>query len=324
MFRRDFAVPIERYRDSKAAERLRRVVGPFILRRLKSDRTVIRDLPPKQEMKVACSLTREQATLYQAVVDEALRAIRETAGIQRRGLVLALLTALKQICNHPAQYLREAGPLVGRSGKLARLTEMLEEVAAAGDRALVFTQFREMGERLVAHLGTALGTEVLFLHGGVARGARDAMVRRFQEENGRGPRVFVLSLKAGGVGLNLTAANHVFHFDRWWNPAVEDQATDRAYRIGQRRAVQVHALLTAGTVEEKIDRLLLEKRDLAERVVGAGERWITELDDAALGDLLALSGDAVVTTDAADRDGEASAALRGGRGRAARRPEVHA
>ena len=324
-FRRDFAVPIERYRDGEAAERLRRVVGPFILRRLKSDRTVIKDLPPKQELKVVCSLTREQATLYQAAVDEALRAIRETVGIQRRGLVLALLTALKQICNHPAHYLREAGPLAGRSGKLARLTEMLEEVAAAGDRALVFTQFREMGERLVAHLGTALATEVLFLHGGVARGARDAMVRRFQEEDGRGPRVFVLSLKAGGVGLNLTAANHVFHFDRWWNPAVEDQATDRAYRIGQRRAVQVHTLLTAGTVEEKIDRLLLVKRDLAARVVGAGERWITELDDAALGDLLALSGDAVVTTDAADRDGEAPVAPRGaGRGRAARRPKVHA
>jgi len=309
-FRREFAVPIERYRDAATAERLRRIVGPFVLRRLKSDPAVIRDLPPKQELKVVCSLTREQATLYQAAVDEALREISDTAGIQRRGRVLALLTALKQICNHPAHYLGESGPLEGRSGKLARLTEMLEEVVAAGERALVFTQFREMGERLVAHLESALATDVLFLHGGVARAARDAMTRRFQEDE-RGPRVFVLSLRAGGTGLNLTAASHVFHFDRWWNPAVEDQATDRAYRIGQRRAVQVHALLTAGTVEEKVDRMLAEKRDLAARVVGAGERWITELDDASLRDLLTLSADAVVTADAPDREATATRESRG-------------
>ncbi len=309
-FRREFAVPIERYRDAQAAERLRRIVGPFVLRRLKSDPAVIRDLPTKQELKVVCSLTREQATLYQAAVDDALREIKETAGIQRRGRVLALITALKQICDHPAHYLGEPGPLEGRSGKLARLTEMLEEVLAAGEKALVFTQFREMGERLVAHLERALATEVVFLHGGVARTARDAMTRRFQEDE-RGPRVFVLSLRAGGTGLNLTAASHVFHFDRWWNPAVEDQATDRAYRIGQRRAVQVHALLTAGTVEEKVDRLLAQKRDLAARVVGAGERWITELDDASLRDLLALSADAVVTADAPDREETATSGSRG-------------
>jgi SNF2 domain-containing protein/SNF2 helicase protein/helicase-like protein len=317
-FRREFAVPIERYRDAATAERLRRIVGPFVMRRLKSDPAVIRDLPPKQELKVVCSLTREQATLYQAAVDDALREIRDTAGIQRRGRVLALITALKQICDHPAHYLGESGPLKGRSGKLARLTEMLEEVVASGERALVFTQFREMGERLVAYLESALATDVLFLHGGVARAARDTMTRRFQEDE-RGPRIFVLSLRAGGTGLNLTAANHVFHFDRWWNPAVEDQASDRAYRIGQRRAVQVHALLTAGTVEEKVDRMLEEKRDLAARVVGAGERWITELDDASLRDLLALSEDAVVTADAPDREGAVTDTWRG-----APRPPTHA
>jgi SNF2 family DNA or RNA helicase len=170
---------------------------------------------------------------------------------------------------------------------------MLEEVVASGDRALVFTQFREMGDRLVAEIGRALGIEVLFLHGGVSRARRDAMVARFQEA-GAAPPVFVLSVKAGGTGLNLTAAAHVFHYDRWWNPAVEDQATDRAHRIGQRRAVQVHKLVCAGTVEEKVDAMLEEKRGLASRIVGRGEQWVTELDDRGLRELFQLAGDAVV------------------------------
>jgi superfamily II DNA or RNA helicase len=299
-FRRDFALPIERYGNDEAAARLRRIVGPFILRRLKSDWTIIQDLPPKNEMKVVCTLTREQATLYKAVVDEELRRIEalelERDGIERRGRVLALLMFTKQICNHPAQYLGESGPLPKRSGKLARTTEMLEEAVAAGDKALVFTQFREMGDKLALHFSANLGCEVVFLHGGTPKKARDEMVRRFQEEP-HGPRIFVLSVKAGGTGLNLTAANHVFHFDRWWNPAVEDQATDRAYRIGQKRAVQVHKLVCAGTVEEKIDRLLDQKRDLASKVVGAGEQWITELDGRELRDLFSLSEGAVADAD---------------------------
>ncbi|WP_437971303.1 DEAD/DEAH box helicase [Sorangium sp. So ce260] len=301
-FRRAYAVPIERYGNREAAERLRRIVGPFLLRRTKTDPAVVPDLPPKIEAKVFCALTREQVTLYQAALDEAMRRIEEAEGIARRGLVLALLTMLKQICNHPAQCLGEAGPLAGRSGKLARLTEMLEEALAEGDRALVFTQFREMGERLVRHLAPALDTEVLFLHGGTPRLARDEMMRRFQDDP-RGPRVFVLSVKAGGVGLNLTAASHVFHFDRWWNPAVEDQATDRAHRIGQRRAVQVHKLVCAGTVEEKVDRMLEQKRELAAQVVGQGEAWITELDNVSLRELFALSRDAVaIAGELDDRD----------------------
>jgi hypothetical protein len=295
-FRREVAVPIERHGRDDVAERLKRLVGPFILRREKSDPAILPDLPPKQEMKVYCTLTREQASLYQAVVDEAMHKIGAASGLRRRGLVLALITALKQICNHPAHYLDEAAPLAGRSGKLARLQEMLEEAVAAGDRALVFTQFREMGDRLVRALARPLGIEVLFLHGGVSRGARDAMVRRFQEED-RGPQVFVLSLRAGGTGLNLTAASHVFHFDRWWNPAVEDQATDRAHRIGQRRTVQVHKLLCAGTVEEKVDEILEGKRGLAARIVGAGEAWITELDDVALAELFSLAPDAALAAD---------------------------
>ncbi len=303
-FRRDFALPIERYGNDHAAASLRRIVGPFILRRLKSDPTIIQDLPPKNEMKVVCTLTREQATLYKAVVDEELRRIEASDGIERRGRVLALLMFTKQICNHPAQYLGESGPLPKRSGKLARTTEMLEEAVAAGDKALVFTQFREMGDKLVEYLSERLRCEVVFLHGGTPKKARDEMVRRFQEEQ-HGPRIFVLSVKAGGTGLNLTAANHVFHFDRWWNPAVEDQATDRAYRIGQKRAVQVHKLVCAGTVEEKIDRLLEQKRELASKVVGAGEQWITELDGRELRDLFSLSEGAV--TDNEDDDGGATA-----------------
>jgi len=316
-FRREFALPIERYGDEAAATRLRRIAGPFILRRLKSDPAVISDLPAKNEMKVVCTLTREQATLYKAVVDEELRRIEHAEGMERKGRVLALLMYTKQICNHPAHYLGETGPLAGRSGKLARVAEMLEEAVAAGDKALVFTQFREMGERLVAHLAAILGVDVLFLHGGTAKKARDEMVRRFQDEP-RGPRVFVLSVKAGGTGLNLTAASHVFHYDRWWNPAVEDQATDRAYRIGQTRNVQVHKLLCAGTVEDKIDRLLERKRELAAKVVGAGEQWITELGSAELRDLFALSESAAAVADDGGDDTFAAARPRERRQRAVR------
>jgi hypothetical protein len=296
-FRRRFAVPIERYRDEGAAERLRRLVRPFILRRLKSDPAVAADLPSKQEMSVVCTLTREQATLYQATVEEVMAKIERSEGIERRGLVLAMITALKQICNHPAQYLHERGPLPGRSGKLTRVTEMLEETLAAGDRVLLFTQFKEMGDRLVEHLRTTFGIEVPFLHGGVPRAARDKMVQRFQEDPDAS-QVFVLSLRAGGTGLNLMRATRVVHFDRWWNPAVEDQATDRAHRIGQQQTVQVHRLLAAGTIEEKIDRMLEDKRALADRIVGAGETWITELGDGELRELVALSSDAAIGEDA--------------------------
>jgi hypothetical protein len=290
-FRRRYAVPIERYRDEAAAELLKRIVRPFVLRRLKQD--VAADLPPKQEMSVVCTLTREQATLYQAAVEETMAKIEAAQGIERRGHVLALLTALKQICNHPAQYLHEKGPLPGRSGKLARVTEMLEETLDAGDRALVFTQFRQMGDRLVEHLEKTLGSEVLFLHGEVPLEQRDAMVRRFQEDPAA-PGIFVLSLRAGGTGLNLTRATRVLHFDRWWNPAVEDQATDRAHRIGQERMVQVYRLVAAGTIEEKIDKMLEDKRALADRIVGAGETWITELGDTELRALVTLGGDATI------------------------------
>lgn len=292
-FRRSFSIAIEKYHDTESLGRLRRLVQPFLLRRVKTDPSVIKDLPDKMEMKVFCNLTREQASLYQAVVNDMLEKIQASDGVERKGLVLATLTKLKQVCNHPAHFLRDGSPLPGRSGKLLRLGEMLEEAMAEGDRALVFTQFAEMGRLLQGHLQDALGRETLFLHGGTPRRARDQMVRRFQDET-NGPAVFILSLKAGGTGLNLTAANHVFHFDRWWNPAVEAQATDRAFRIGQERNVQVHKYVCVGTLEERIDQLIEKKKDLAESVVGSGEGWLTEMSTDQLRELLVLSSEAVM------------------------------
>ncbi|MEG3633423.1 DEAD/DEAH box helicase [Micromonospora palythoicola] len=290
-FRKRFAEPIERHGDTETAERLRRITGPFVLRRLKTDSSIISDLPEKLEMEVFCNLTTEQAALYRAVVDDMLARIEASTGIERRGLVLATMTRLKQVCNHPAQLLRDGSPLDGRSGKLARLEEILDEVLAAGEKALLFTQYAEFGGMLRGHLSARFGREVLFLHGGVGKADRDAMVARFQSAGG--PALFVLSLKAGGTGLTLTAANHVVHVDRWWNPAVEDQATDRAFRIGQRRRVQVRKFVCAGTVEEKVAALIADKRGLAASVVGTGEQWVTELSTAQLRDLFALEAGAV-------------------------------
>ena len=283
-FRRSVAVPIERYRDPGATQRLARLVRPFLLRRRKSDPQIAPELPPKTETDRVVPLTAEQATLYEAVVRETLAKIAAAEGIERRGLVLALLTALKQICNHPAQYLHEPGPLPGRSGKLAALDELLGVILDEGEGVLVFSQYVEMCRLIESHLADR-GVPTLFLHGQVPARRREEMVARFQA--GAAP-VFLLSLKAGGVGLNLTRATHVVHYDRWWNPAVEDQATDRAYRIGQDRPVQVHRLVTEGTLEDRIATLLESKRGLAEAVVGAGEAWITELSDAELAELITL------------------------------------
>jgi len=297
-FRRRFALPIERFGDRKVAEMLRRMVAPFILRRVKTDPSVIQDLPEKQEYKVYTMLTREQATLYQASVDAALERIESSSGVARRGNILALLTGLKQICNHPSNYLKdwEERELKGRSGKLSRLVEMLEEVLTEGERALIFTQYTEMGELIVDHLSDEFDIDVPFIHGGVPVEKRESIVQEFQED-ADGPPVLILSLKAGGTGLNLTRATHVFHFDRWWNPAVEDQATDRAYRIGQTQMVQVHKFVCTGTIEEKVDEILEEKRGLADSIVGTGEDWITELDDNELRELFSLTSSIAIDDD---------------------------
>ena len=292
-FQRRFAAPIEKYGDAASLSQLRSLVQPFILRRLKTDREIIQDLPQKQEMTVFCSLSPDQAQIYQKTVENSLSEIESAEGVQRRGMILGLLVKLKQICNHPAQYLKDKTLAKQNSGKLQRLEEMLEELTSAGDRALIFTQFAEWGKLLKPHLEKELGREMLFLYGSTTKKKREEMIDRFQHDP-QGPPVMILSLKAGGVGLNLTRANHVFHFDRWWNPAVENQATDRVFRIGQTRNVQVHKFVCTGTLEEKIHDMIESKKQLAEQVVGTGEEWLTELDTDQLRDLLLLDRNAVI------------------------------
>ncbi len=317
-FQRRFAVPIERYGDTDSLQTLRSLVQPFILRRLKTDRDIIKDLPEKQEMTIFCGLSAEQAALYQTHVDRSLVEIESAEGIQRRGMILALLVKLKQICNHPGLVSGSDGDALTKSlsknaaqrvnlasnpaafqhlsGKLQRLEEMLEEVLLEGDRALIFTQFAEWGKLLKSYLERQFEREVLFLYGGSSKKQREEMVDRFQNDP-QGPRLFILSLKAGGVGLNLTRANHVFHFDRWWNPAVENQATDRVFRIGQTRNVQVHKFVCTGTLEERIHELIESKKVLSEQVVGTGENWLTDFDTDQLRHLLLLDRSAVIDDD---------------------------
>ncbi len=292
-FQRRFAMPIEKYGDTSSLSQLRALVQPFILRRLKSDRDIIQDLPEKQEMTVFCGLTSEQGKLYQQVVEDSLAEIDKADGLQRRGMILGLLIKLKQVCNHPAQYLKQESLDKHNSAKLQRLEEMLDVALAEGDRALIFTQFAEWGKLLKPHLEKQLGREIFFLYGSSSKKQREEMIDRFQHDP-QGPPIMILSLKAGGVGLNLTRANHVFHFDRWWNPAVENQATDRVFRIGQTRNVQVHKFVCTGTLEEKIHDMIESKKQLAEQVVGAGEDWLTELDTNQLRNLLLLDRSAVI------------------------------
>ncbi len=291
-FKRTFFIPIQANRNPEAIQSLQRLTSPFILRRLKTDPAIINDLPEKQEMKVFCPLTKEQASLYAAVVKEVGQILEGLEGIQRKGAILGALTKLKQVCNHPALFLSDNSLTTGRSGKLARLTEMLEEMLQVGDKALIFTQFAGMGKILQRHLEETFGREVLFLHGATPKKQRDLMVERFQTGDGR-LSMFILSLKAGGTGLNLTAANQVFHFDRWWNPAVENQATDRAFRIGQTKNVQVRKFVCLGTLEEKIDEMIGRKLEVAEKVVGTGEGWLTELSNASLKEIMALRREAI-------------------------------
>jgi superfamily II DNA or RNA helicase len=289
-FRQRYRVPIERYGDMSSLRDLKARVGPFILRRLKTDKAIITDLPEKVELLEWVGLAPEQVKLYRKTVDESLDAIARAPLGKKHGQVLALLTKLKQICNHPALALKEDvvdSGFAGRSAKVQRLEEILEEVIEAGDRALLFTQFAEWGHLLKAYLQQRWRRDVPFLHGGTSKTERQAMVDRFQEDP-RGPQLFLLSLKAGGVGLNLTRASHVFHIDRWWNPAVENQATDRAYRIGQQNRVLVHKFITSGSVEEKIDRMIREKSRLAAEIVGSGEDWLGGLDMGQLKELVAL------------------------------------
>lgn len=284
-FRRELAAPIERDGDPDVTAQLNRLLRPFLLRRRKTDPDIAPDLPPKTETDEIVPLTAEQATLYKAVVNEVMAEISEASGISRRGLVLRLVTRLKQVCNHPEHLLAEGGELAGRSGKLEATSDLLKVITQEGERTLVFTQYVAMGKLLLGHL-ESLGFKAMFLHGGLSMEERERMVETFQ--NGE-VDVFVVSLRAGGTGLNLTAASHVIHYDRWWNPAVEDQASDRVWRIGQDRPVQIHRLICEGTIEDRIAAMLKDKRAIAEAVVGSGEGWISELSDSDLADLVALS-----------------------------------
>jgi SNF2 family DNA or RNA helicase len=306
-FRRRYAAAAGKA-DGRSLEPVRRLIRPFLLRRMKADPLIAPDLPEKAETKVYVPLTKEQAALYESVLDDLLRGLGSRTGLARRGAILAALTRLKQICDHPALYIKEPrnrAPAAGESHKAARLLDMVRELRSEGDRCLIFTQFAEMGFMLKRLLERELAEPVLYLHGGTPKTERDRMVAMFQgggedaeaeirpdggAERAR-PGIFVLSLKAGGAGLNLTAANHVFHYDRWWNPAVEDQATDRAYRIGQKRHVQVHKFITLGTLEEKIDELIEKKSGLSRQITGPEEEWLTGLDTDELREILALRRD---------------------------------
>jgi SNF2 family DNA or RNA helicase len=286
-FRRRFANPIERDRDESAIAQLGSVIAPFVLRRTKGDPSIAPDLPPRTEIDHVVPLSTEQIALYRGMTADILQQIEDAEGIRRRGLVLKLLTALKQICDHPVLWLDQEGPLAARSGKLGAFDDLVTEMVRSGDAVLVFTQYVTMGHLLTERLGQ-LDISSQFLHGGTNATTRQAMVDRFQD--GSGPPVFIISIKAGGTGLNLTRANQVIHYDRWWNPAVENQASDRAWRIGQKRAVFVHRLTSEGTLEESIAAELERKASLADSVIGSGEGWLSELDDSTLRSLVELSG----------------------------------
>ncbi len=293
-FRKNFELPIQRNNDRKQSIVLKKLVEPFILRRVKTDESIIKDLPSKVEQKLYCNLTKEQASLYEATVRDVEKQLASAEGIQRKGLILATLMKLKQICNHPAQFLQDGSDFTTeRSHKLSRLSDMVSEAIADGDSLLVFTQFKEIGDSLEKYLHQTFHYNTYYLHGGTSRKKRDQMMADFQSPQ-TDPSIFILSLKAGGVGITLTKANHVFHFDRWWNPAVEDQATDRAFRIGQKKNVFVHKFVSTGTLEERIDQMIEDKKKLAGSIVGSDESWLTELDNDAFKRLIALNKSAIM------------------------------
>ncbi|UHD18079.1 DEAD/DEAH box helicase [Thiocapsa bogorovii] len=293
-FRKRFELPVQRDNDPVQTATLKRLMEPFILRRVKTDKSIIADLPDKLEAIAYCNLSREQAALYESVVRDVEQQLEEKTGIERQGLMLSTLMRLKQICNHPAQFLQDGSAFTAaRSHKLERLHAMLEEAMAEGDSVLIFSQFTEIGEQLEHTLRRDHHYNTYYLHGGTSRARREQMIDAFQDPDGE-PSVFVLSLKAGGVGITLTRANHVFHFDRWWNPAVEDQASDRAYRIGQQKTVFVHKFVTIGTLEERIDAMIQDKKALAGTIVCSDESWLTQLDNDRFKDLIRLNRQAVM------------------------------
>ncbi|WP_414542067.1 DEAD/DEAH box helicase [Nostoc sp. CCY0012] len=293
-FRKSFEIPIQKDNDRVKSTTLKKLVEPLILRRVKTDQSIISDLPDKVEQKLYTNLTKEQASLYEVVVKDVEEKLQNIEGIQRKGLILSTLMKLKQICNHPAQFLQDNSEFsTERSHKLSRLAEMVEEAVAEGESLLIFSQFTEVCASVEKHIKQSLHCNTYYLHGGTSRNRREQMITEFQDPDTE-PSVFILSLKAGGVGITLTKANHVFHFDRWWNPAVEDQATDRAFRIGQKKNVFVHKFVTIGTLEERIDQMIEDKKKLSSAVVGSDESWLTELDNEAFKQLISLNKSAIL------------------------------
>ncbi|MDF5720643.1 MAG: DEAD/DEAH box helicase [Rhizonema sp. PD37] len=293
-FRKSFEIPIQKDNDRVKSATLKKLVEPLILRRVKTDQSIISDLPDKVEQKLYTNLTKEQASLYEIVVKDVEEKLQTAEGIQRKGLILSTLMKLKQICNHPAQFLQDGSEFsTERSHKLSRISEMVEEALSEGESLLIFSQFTEVCEKIEKHLKHFLHCNTYYLHGGTSRKRREQMIGEFQELDTE-PSVFILSLKAGGVGITLTKANHVFHFDRWWNPAVENQATDRAFRIGQKKNVFVHKFVAIGTLEERIDQMIEDKKKLSSAVVGSDESWLTELDNQAFKQLIALNKSAIL------------------------------
>ncbi|WP_296791080.1 DEAD/DEAH box helicase [uncultured Methanobrevibacter sp.] len=284
-FKNRFMKPIENDRDMEVLEDFKKITSPFILRRHKSDKAIIKDLPEKVINDVYCNLTLKQASLYDETLNALIRDVEDSVGIQRKGLVLKLINSLKQICNHPSHYLKLDEFEIEESGKMQVLMNILENIIDSDESVLIFSQYVEMGKIIKRLAEEKFGREVLFLHGSVPHRKRDEMIDRFQ--NGEA-NIFILSLKAGGIGLNLTAATNVIHYDLWWNPAVENQATDRAYRIGQKDNVMVYRFITTGTLEERINQILLDKRELAEITIECNEKFITEMSNEDLKEMLKL------------------------------------
>ncbi|MBT4922211.1 MAG: DEAD/DEAH box helicase [Rickettsiales bacterium] len=293
-FRKNYELPIQKDNDRKQSIILKKLVEPFILRREKTDKAIINDLPDKIEQKIFCNLTKEQASLYEATVKSVSETLEKSEAHQQQGLMLSTLLKLKQICNHPAQFLQDNSEFsIDRSHKLTRLLAMVEEVIENKESMLIFSQFKEVGHQLSKLIAEKMQINSYFIHGGVSAKKREEMIETFQSPE-TPPSIFILSLKAGGVGITLTKANHVFHFDRWWNPAVENQATDRAYRIGQKNKVMVHKFVTIGTLEEKIDIMIEKKQKLSDNILGSSESWLTNLDTSSFKKLIALSKTAIL------------------------------
>jgi SNF2 family DNA or RNA helicase len=285
-FRQNYILPIEKEKNQDTLENFKQITQPFILRRLKSDKNIIKDLPDKITNDIYCDLSKQQVSLYKEILDSSMDEVDANEGIKRKGLVLKLITSLKQVCNHPSQYSKSKKYNVDDSGKMQALMNILENILESNEKVLIFTQYVQMGNIMKKLVEDKFNEEVLFLHGSLSRKKRDELVKRFQKNTQS--KIFIISLKAGGTGLNLTAASNVIHYDLWWNPAVENQATDRAYRIGQKDNVMVYRFITKGTFEEKINQMIHDKEELAQLTVGSGEQFITEMSDGELREMFNL------------------------------------